>query len=220
MECCTFNELFEHNKKWVSEKLENDSEYFKKLSEGQHPRFLFIGCSDSRVSISSIVNVEPGEIFIHRNIANQVSLTDMNFLSVLEYSVEVLKVEHIIVFGHYACGGVHAAVDGFDQGLIENWVSGIKDLALQHKTELDEIKSEQDRYDKLSEINAVQQVKNILNTPTMQRAMEKGIFPLVHAWIFNIYTGLIKTLELPFNNWKLNGIIDDIYIEKANKFKK
>ena len=126
-----YNELLKNNTEWINQKLSSDNQYFTKLAKGQSPKYLMIGCSDSRVPLSQLLKAEPGEIFIHRNIANQVSLTDMNFLSVLEYSVEYLKIEHIIITGHYRCGGVTAAIDGIDQGLIENWIAPIKELHIK-----------------------------------------------------------------------------------------
>lgn len=203
----SYKELFNNNKLWINEKTDKDINYFKKLAEGQDPRFLMIGCSDSRVPLSSMFNAEPGEIFIHRNIANQVSITDINLLSVLEYSVKVLKVERIFIVGHYRCGGVAAAVDNRNDGLIENWVAPIKDLYNQNKNELNLAPNTQQALDKLSEINAVEQVKNIFKTSIMHKAFNMGEYPHVHALIFDIYTGEIRELPLPIDDWKTNGLI-------------
>ncbi len=206
-----YQELFANHDEWIAEKKQKDANYFEKLARGQSPKYLMIGCSDSRVPLSSLFNAEPGEIFIHRNIANQVGLTDMNLLSVLEYSVEHLHIEHIIIIGHYRCGGVAAAVDGVDQGLIENWVAPINDLFLQNKDKLDLVHNKQESLDKLSCINAEQQAMNIFKTPVMQRAFQNRKYPQVHALIFDISTGKIEELDLPINNWKKNGLVPEFY---------
>lgn len=202
-----YKNLFENNSKWIAQKKAQDELYFEKLSQGQSPKYLMIGCSDSRVPISTMFNAEPGEIFIHRNIANQVGITDMNLLSVLEYSVEHLHIEHIVVIGHYRCGGVAAAVDGVNQGLIENWVAPIKELYIKHKHKIDTIDNKQHALDKLSEINVVAQVKNILKTSIMQRAFKRDKYPQVHALIFDIYSGEINELKLPFEEWISAGLL-------------
>jgi carbonic anhydrase len=206
-----YNELLNNNKKWISEKLSLDADYFKKLSTGQSPKYLMIGCSDSRVPLNSMLQAGPGEIFIHRNIANQVSLRDINFLSVLEYSVMTLRIKHIIVTGHYRCGGVAAAVDGVDHGLIENWTAPIHDLYISNKDELEALNDKQDRLDRLSEINVTEQAKNIFKTPVMARAFERGDYPTVHSWIFDIYTGQIKEILLPIEKWKQEGYVPEFY---------
>lgn len=206
-----YDELLKNNENWIKEKLQLDSDYFKKLAQGQNPKYLMIGCSDSRVPLSSMLQAEPGEIFIHRNIANQVSLRDMNFLSVLEFSVIHLKIKHIIITGHYRCGGVAAAVDGIDHGLIENWIAPVKDLYNNNKQELENIPEKQDALDKLSEINVKEQAKNIFKTPVMARAFRRKEYPRVHAWIFDIYSGRIKELSLPTDQWKKDGLVPDFY---------
>lgn len=211
MKYLNYEELFNNNKKWIEEEVLKDPYFFEKLSKSQSPKYLMIGCSDSRVPLSLLMKAEPGEIFIHRNIANQVGLTDINLLSVLEYSVEHLMVEHIIITGHYCCGGVAAAVDGVDQGLIENWVAPIKDLYHKNKAELDNIHDKQKSADRLSEINVIEQAKNIFKTPTMERAFNKGKYPKVHAWIFNIYNGMIQELSIPIDEWKKEGIVPEFY---------
>ncbi len=210
MEHIQYDELFENNKKWVKEKLNSDPQYFETLSKGQCPKYLIIGCSDSRLPLTSLLKANPGDIFIHRNIGNLVGITDINLLSVLEYSIEHLNIEHIIVAGHYSCGGVEAAVDGVDQGLIENWVSPIKDLYVENKKELD-CMTNKDMKDKLSEISAIAQVKNIFKTPVMKRALKSESYPEIHAWIFNIYNGKILELPLPLKEWKEIGLIPEFY---------
>jgi len=211
MEKLILSELIENNRKWIKEKLGEDEKYFEKLSKGQTPKYLMVGCSDSRVPLNYLLDAPPGEIFIHRNIANQVSLTDINFLSVLEYAVEYLQIEYIIIVGHYACGGVHAAIDGVDQGLIENWVAPIKDIYMSNYDELNELGDKDKIADRLSEMNVVKQVENIFKTPTMHRAIENNKYPRVLAWIFDIYTGKIKEWPMPLKKWKETGIIPQNY---------
>ena len=211
MQHLSYKELFKNNEIWIKEKTEKDTNYFEKLAKGQDPRYLMIGCSDSRVPISSMFNADPGEIFIHRNIANQVGITDMNLLSVLQYSVEVLKVERIFVVGHYRCGGVAAAVDCNNDGLIENWVSPIKDLYVQNMHKFDFINDKQNSLDKLSEVNTIEQVKNIFKTSIMHKALDMKQYPSVHALIFDIYTGKIRELDLPVEEWKTSGLIPEYY---------
>ncbi|HVN57393.1 MAG TPA: carbonic anhydrase [Bacteroidales bacterium] len=208
----SYYDLLKNNKTWAEEKLRTDPEYFRELSLPQHPRFLVIGCSDSRVPLTSIIESEPGEIFVHRNIANQVNLTDLNLLSIIEYSVEILKIEHIIVLGHYKCGGVKAAVEGLnEEDIVENWVSQISDLYHYHKKELLAAGDTAKMYDLLAEMNVLAQVKNLLRTPIIQRAFRKGITLCFHAWVFDINTGLIKELDLPVEEWKDYDLLPDNY---------
>ncbi len=212
MKYLKINELIANNEVWIKEKLKTDKDYFSKLSKEQTPNYLMISCSDSRVPLNSLLKAEPGEIFIHRNIANQVSLTDINFLSVLEYSVEHLLIKHIIVVGHYSCGGIAAAVDGVDQGLVENWISPVNDLYNKNIVELSEIKDSQKRLDRLAEINAVEQAKNIIKTPVYQRALKKRKFPMIHAWIFDIYTGKIIKLDINITKLIEDRLLPDYYL--------
>jgi len=206
----SYEDLLKNNQEWVENKLSKDKNYFEELSKPQKPPFLFIGCSDSRKPLNTITQTEPGEIFVHRNIANQISLTDMNFLSILEYAILDLKVEHIIVCGHYNCGGVEAVYKGAD-GLVENWIMPIKDLALINKDELEKIDDMQQRIDRLAEINVVAQVKNLCKTSIIHKAFKKQEYPQIHGWIFDIYCGKIKALELPLKEWKDKGIIPNCY---------
>jgi len=212
MKNINLQKLLENNHLWIQEKLNEDPDYFTKLSKGQSPRYLMIGCSDSRVPITSLIKAEPGEIFIHRNIANQVNLNDMNMLSVLEYSVEHLQIKHIIVIGHYKCGGVKAAVDGVNQGLIESWVSPVYELYHQHIEELSEIGDKDKISDRLSEINVVSQAYNIIKSPVMQRAYKSGNYPKVHAWIFDIYTGKLIPQNLNEKELIKKGLLPEDYI--------
>lgn len=212
MKYLKINELIANNELWINEKLKTDKDYFSKLSKDQTPAYLMISCSDSRVPLNSLLKAEPGEIFIHRNIANQVSLTDINFLSVLEYSVEHLLIKHIIVVGHYSCGGIAAAVDGVDQGLVENWISPVNDLYNKNISELSQIKDARKKLDRLSEINAIEQAKNIIKTPVYQRALKKRVFPMIHAWIFDIYTGKIIKLNLNIADLIEAGLLPEYYL--------
>lgn len=191
-----YEQLFVNNKKWVEDKLKSDPGYFKKMAEGQSPKFLFIGCSDSRVPESEITGTDPGEIFVHRNIANLVIHTDMNLMSVLQYSVEVLKVEHVIVCGHYGCGGVRAAVDSTDQGLIDKWLTNIKDTYRLYANELNAIVDEEERHKRLVELNVREQVYHLGMTGTIQNAWVKGNGPQVHGWVYDIHEGLLKDLNV------------------------
>jgi len=205
-------DLLKNNREWASEKLKSDPSYFKELGLPQKPKFLVIGCSDSRVPITSIIESEPGEIFVHSNIANQVNLTDINLLSIIEYSVEILNIEHIIVLGHYKCGGVKAAVEGLnEEDIVENWVSQISDLYHLHRRELELIPDKGKMYDRLSEMNVVVQLKNLLRTPIIQRAFRKKKKLWFHGWIFDIYTGLITDLILPLDEWKEYDLLPEDY---------
>ena len=191
----TYESLLQGNKDWVADTLKVDPEFFDKLSQGQKPPVLWIGCSDSRVPANQITNTMPGDIFVHRNIANVVTHTDMNLLSVLDYSVNVLKVKHIIVCGHYGCGGVNAALGNKQVGLIDNWLRNIKDV---YKANEDEINSlpEGENFDRLVELNAIQGAENVMNTSIVQNAWSNGQDLAVHAWVYSLKTGLIKDLEV------------------------
>ena len=208
-----YMDLLKNNRIWASEKLKTDPDYFKELSLPQHPKCLVIGCSDSRVPLTEITESEPGELFVHRNIANQVNLTDLNLLSIVEYSVEILNIEHIIILGHYKCGGVKAAVEGLnEEDIVENWVSQISDLYHYHKKELSQVGDTGKMYDRLSELNVIAQVKNLLRTPIIQRAFRKGKKLVFHGWVFDIYTGLINELILPLDEWKEYDLLPEDYV--------
>ncbi len=206
------DELIKNNEDWINEKLKNDEDYFTKLSKGQNPRYLMISCSDSRVPLNSMLKAEPGEIFIHRNIANQINMTDINFLSVLEYSIEHLFIKHVIVVGHYSCGGIAAAVDGVDQGLVENWITPVNDIYNKNIEELSNIKDMQKRMDRLAEINVLEQAKNLIKIPIYQRALKRKKYPMLHAWIFDIYTGKIIQKEINFNEFVEKGLLPSDYV--------
>lgn len=193
-----YAQLLANNKKWVTEKKEEKgSQFFKNLAKEQTPHFLFVGCSDSRVPIEILTKAEPGDIFVHRNIANTVSLTDANFLSVLEFAVTVLRVKHIIVCGHYECGGVKAALSGDVEGIVGHWISQIKDVYRLYATELDGITDPHKRERKLIEYNVIEQVKKIQKTLIVRKAIDTFGFPEIHGWVYDLKTGLIRELDIP-----------------------
>jgi len=192
----TYEGLLKGNKEWVAETLKEDPEFFAKLSAGQAPPVLWIGCSDSRVPANQITNTMPGDIFVHRNIANVVTHTDMNMLSVLDYSVNVLKVKYVIVCGHYGCGGVNAALGDKQVGLIDNWLRNIKDVYRMHDREMDTIRDPARRSDRLVELNAIESAANIMSTSIVQNAWAAGQQLSVHAWVYSLQTGLITDLKV------------------------
>ncbi|HYK77267.1 MAG TPA: carbonate dehydratase [Daejeonella sp.] len=192
----TYESLLKGNKEWVAETLAEDPDFFDKLSRGQKPPILWIGCSDSRVPANQITKTNPGDIFVHRNIANVVVHTDMNMLSVLDYSVNVLNVKHVIVCGHYGCGGVQAALGNKQVGLIDNWLRNIRDTYQSHEKELSTIKNPQAKFDRLVELNAIEGARNIMKTSIVQNAWANGQDLAVHAWVYSLQTGLIKDLEV------------------------
>jgi carbonic anhydrase len=194
----SYKQLLENNKNWVADKLAIDPAYFDKLSNSQNPEYLWIGCSDSRVPANQITGTLPGDIFVHRNIANMVVHSDMNMLSVLSYAVEVLKVKHIIVCGHYGCGGVQAAMENKQFGLIDNWLRHIKDVYRYHHKELDAIEDKTQRARRFVEVNVMEQVHDLCKTSIVQNAW-KNKQPLhVHGWVYDIHDGIIKDLNVSF----------------------
>lgn len=189
--------IFENNEKWIAKKLENDPQYFEKLGSGQSPKYLYIGCSDSRVTAEEIMGLGPGELFVHRNVANMVVGTDANMHSVLHYAVEYLKVEQIIIVGHYACGGIKAAMQPVDLGVLNPWLRNIRDVYRIHIDELDAIKNEEKRYDRLVELNVQEQCVNLIKTAEVQKAFrEKNL--RVHGWVFDVHTGKLIDLKIDF----------------------
>lgn len=209
----TYKELLQNNALWAEKKTECNSAYFAQLAEYQAPPFLYIGCSDSRIPIDTLTQTEPGELFIHRNIANQISLTDMNFLSVLEFAVEELKVAHIIICGHTECGGIKGAYHNNLRGLKENWVTSIKDVIRQNQADLEALKEEGEKLDRLSELNVLAQVQNLFKVSLIERLIEakEGYCPQIHAWVLQLKTGKIKELSLPLQEWKSKGIVPMAY---------
>lgn len=188
--------LFDKNRAWAENRRDQDPDFFTRLSNQQSPRYLWIGCSDSRVPANEIVGLDPGELFVHRNVANVVVHTDFNCLSVIQYAVEVLKVEHIIVCGHYGCGGVKTALGGSQFGLIDNWLRHIKDVYQAHQSRLEGITDEDERLKLLCEINVAQQVANVCHTTIVQNAWQQGQILHVHGWAYSLEDGLLRDLDL------------------------
>jgi len=188
--------LLDKNKSWAATIKEADPDFFTKLASQQRPGYLWIGCADSRVPANEIVNMLPGEIFVHRNIANVVVHTDLNCLSVIQYAVEVLKVRHIIVCGHYDCGGITAAMENCGHGLIDNWLRHIKDVYRFHQKQIDALNDEKDKLDLLCELNVIEQVANVCHTTIVQQAWASGQELAVHGWIYRVSDGILKDLNV------------------------
>lgn len=192
----TLPQLIENNRRWAREMTERDPDFFARLADRQSPQILWIGCSDSRVPANQIIDLDPGEVFVHRNIANVVVHSDFNCLSVLEFAVEVLKVEHVIVCGHYGCGGVKAAGENHHLGLIDNWLRHIRDVRQKHDSLLSAIAGDAERTNRLCELNVIEQVRNICHTTVVQEAWERGQTLSIHGWIYAVENGLLKDLEV------------------------
>ncbi|MBN8832875.1 MAG: carbonic anhydrase [Niastella sp. SCN 39-18] len=188
----TYHKLLEDNKKWAEEQKITHPDFFKQLARQQTPQFLWIGCSDSRVSADKITNTQPGEIFVHRNISNMVVNNDINLLSVLQYAVEILKVKHIIVCGHYGCGGINAAMQNNSLGIIDYWLNGIKDVYRLHKTEIESLPTEIEKQNRLTELNVQEQVLNLAKTNIIQKAWANNEYPHLHGWVYGLSDGIIK----------------------------
>ncbi|MXV38109.1 carbonic anhydrase [Flavobacteriaceae bacterium Ap0902] len=191
-------DIFDNNKKWIATKLEENPDYFEELNKGQTPEILYIGCSDSRVTAEDIMGLKPGELFVHRNIANIVNAIDMNAQSVINYAVSKLKVKHIIVCGHYACGGVKAAMVAKDLGILNPWLRNIRDVYRHYNDELNSIEDEQKRYDRLVELNVKEQAINVVKMAAVQKAM-RGRGMQVHGWVFDMKNGNLIDLKIDFN---------------------
>lgn len=203
----SYERLLLENKAWAQEKLADDPEYFNRLVHVQSPDFLWIGCSDSRVPANEITGTQPGEIFVHRNIANMVVHTDLNLLSVLEYAVHVLKVKHIIVCGHYGCGGVKAAMTNHNFGIINKWIRNIKDVHRFHREEIDAIKDEDVQLNRMIELNVQEQVLNLAKTSIIQKSWRERQAPDLHGWVYGLEDGLVK----PIYEMNAGTHIDEIY---------
>jgi carbonic anhydrase len=204
----SYEKLLLENKAWASEKLNDDPDYFNRLAHIQNPEFLWIGCSDSRVPANEITGTQPGEIFVHRNIANMVVNTDVNLLSVLDYAVNHLKVKHVVVCGHYGCGGVKAAATQTDfKPVLNMWLRNIKDVYRLHREELNSIKDEENRIDRLVELNVREQVNNLAKTSIIQRAWKQNNAPDLHGWVYGLKDGIIK----PVFEMKAGTHIDPVY---------
>ena len=193
-----YKNILDKNRAWVESKLNLDPDFFNKLAQGQQPPLLWIGCADSRVPANEIIGAKPGEVFVHRNIANMVVHTDMNMLSVLDYAVNVLKVKDVIVCGHYGCGGVKAAMTPQDLGLLNPWLRNIRDVYRLHQQELDAFDDEQKRYDRLVELNVQEQCINVIKMAVVQEQYLLDEYPVVHGWVFDMRTGTIIDLEIDF----------------------
>lgn len=203
-----YKKILENNKKWVESQLAIDTDYFKDLSKGQTPPLLWIGCSDSRVPANEIIGAKPGEVFVHRNIANMVVHSDMNMLSVLDYAVNVLKVKHVIVCGHYGCGGVKAAMGNDSIGIIDNWIRHIKDVYRLHSDYLDSIENVNDRFNAFVELNVKEQVFDLSKTSIVQAAWKNGQDLTLHGWAYGLNSGYVTDLNV---NMSSNKDLDDVY---------
>jgi carbonic anhydrase len=193
-----YKQIFENNKKWIAEKKNTDANFFAKLNKEQHPDYLYIGCSDSRVTAEDLMGAEPGEIFVHRNVANMVISIDLNVMSVINYAVRHLKVKHIVVCGHYNCGGVKAAMTPKDMGILNPWLRNIRDVYRLHKEELNAITDEHARYNRLVELNVKEQCINVIKTAAVQERYLKESLPTVHGWVFDISNGKLIDLDIDF----------------------
>ncbi len=202
-----YDKLFENNEKWIREQTDRDKAFFKHLAAHQDPDYLYIGCSDSRVTAEEIMGVGPGEVFVHRNVGNLVNNVDLNVMSVINYAIQHLHVKHIIVCGHYNCGGVQAAMRARDLGLLNPWLRGIRDVYRLHKTELNAIADDHKRYDRLVELNVEEQCVNIIKTAALQLSVKRTGFPVVHGWVFDLHSGRIKDLHIDFDRI-LKGIME------------
>lgn len=202
-----FSKYLERNQAWVEAREKEDPEFFQRLAEGQNPDFLFFGCSDSRKCINSMIGTGPGELFVHRNIANQVPAGDGNVQAILEFALLTLKVRHVVVGGHTRCGGVKAALAGVKEGAVGAWLQELRDLVNAHAGELEAISDPLERADRLSEINVLAQVRNVLRSEPYRKAREGGFAPTVHGWMFDLSTGRIREVELPEKAWRNEGIL-------------
>lgn len=203
-----YNRLKENNKEWVRSRTENNPDFFKNLAKGQQPSAFIIGCADSRMPINDIMGADAGEIFVHRNISNMVLHADMNLLSVLEFAVNVLHVPHIIICGHYGCGGVKAAMENNAIGIIDNWLGRIKDAFRIHEAEIRQIEDEKERYDRCVELNVIEQIYSLAATSVVQNAWAQGEDLKIHGWVYDLETGLIKDLKKDLGS---QDDVSDIY---------
>ncbi len=210
-----YQQIFENNRKWVASKTVSDADFFKRLGADQDPQFLYIGCSDSRIPANAVMGLEPGEVFVHRNVGNLVCATDLNVATVIEYCVQHLNVKHIVVCGHYNCGGVKAAMQPRDLGILNPWLREIRDVYRLHKEELNSIINEKQRYDRLVELNVQEQCNNIIKIASVQQKFEEIGYPVVHGWVFDVNTGLLKDLQLDFK--KILQDIQEIYNLRKTK---
>lgn len=204
-----YQQVFENNKKWIESKTAQDPDFFVKLSREQRPEFLWIGCSDSRVPANEIMGLEPGDVFVHRNIANVVPTIDVNVHSVIQYAVTVLEVKHIIVCGHYGCGGVKAALQQEDLGKLNMWLRNIRDVYRLHRVELNAIENLEERTNRLVELNVQEQCINVIKTSFVQKHFAEHGYPIVHGWVYDLKNGILKDLEIDFDS--VLASIQEIY---------
>lgn len=202
-----YEQLLKNNKKWAEGRIKEDPDFFKRLANVQRPNFLWIGCSDSRVPANEVTGTTSGEVFVHRNVANLVIHLDFNLLSVVQYAVQVLKVEHIIVCGHYNCGGINAAMDRKSYGFIDKWLSNVKELYKQHQDELEAIENMEARQDRMVELNVIKQVQNLAHMPLIQSEWRKRNYPILHGWAYGLKDGKVNELC----NIMPNEVSDDIF---------
>ncbi|WP_299108834.1 carbonic anhydrase [uncultured Winogradskyella sp.] len=203
--------VFRNNEEWIKAKLAVDSNYFEELGKGQNPELLFIGCSDSRVAAEELMGLGPGDVFVHRNIANMIVGTDANGMSVVNYAVTHLKVNHVVVCGHYECGGVKAAMQSADLGVLNGWLRNIRDVYRMHHDELNAIKDESKKYDRLVELNVKEQCVNLIKTAAVQKAFrDRGL--KVHGWVFDVHTGKLIDLKIDFEKY-LNDIMEIYHLD-------
>ncbi|MFY0253978.1 carbonic anhydrase [Chitinophaga sp. 30R24] len=201
----SYNQIFENNKQWVASKLATDSAFFEKMADSQKPDYLYIGCSDSRVPTNEIMGLEAGEVFVHRNIANLVPNTDLNVMGVINYAVVHLEVKHIIICGHYNCGGVKSAMQAKDLGILNPWLRNIRDVYRLHMDELNAITDEHERYNRLVELNTQEQCINVIKTAAVQKSYLAKGYPTVHGWVYDLKNGMLKDLEIDFE-----GVLHEI----------
>ncbi len=194
----TYEQIFENNRKWVAEMTARDADFFEKLAGDQTPDYFYLGCSDSRVPANAIMGLEPGDVFVHRNVANLVNNTDLNVMSAINFAVKHLNVKHIIVCGHYDCGGVKAAMMPKDMGLLNPWLRTIRDVYRMHHNELDSITDKGQRYNRLVELNVIEQATNVIKTANVQKSYQKNGYPIVHGWVFDLHTGILIDLKINF----------------------
>jgi carbonic anhydrase len=192
----SLQQLFENNRTWAADMTRQDPEFFRRLSTQQSPHYLWIGCSDSRVPANQVVGLVSGEMFVHRNVANVVVHTDLNCLSAIQFAVDVLHIEHIIVCGHYSCGGILAALQDNKLGLIENWLRHVQDVRAKHRAELDKLETEEKQHDRLCELNVIEQVTNLSRTTVVRDAWSRGQAVTVHGWIYDLSDGLLRDLAV------------------------
>ncbi len=205
------SKVFENNKSWIKQKLDVQDNYFEELGKGQSPELLYIGCSDSRVTAEDLMGLGPGDVFVHRNIANMVISIDLNVMSVLNYAVNHLKVNHVVVCGHYACGGVKAAMQSADLGILNPWLRNIRDVYRIHRNELNAIENEDKRYDRLVELNVKEQCVNLIKTAAVQKAFrDRGL--QVHGWVFDVHTGKLIDLNIDFEKY-LKDIMEIYHLD-------